>query len=140
MSLSLANQCQSYGVHHLVLIVLESTFLELDLRTCQKLRVFEARIETSSHTFSSLISWLTEVLSTITSPVFSKFILSLDDTTLEPHVLRINDATTRILDQWVSCRPGMRFIIKGHSSLNWRQLLALCFPSSTAAGAFDFAD
>lgn len=129
----------------LVPIALESTFLKLDLGTCRKLRVFEVRVETSPHTFVSLVNWLAGVLSTITSPVFSRFILSLDETTLEPHISQINDATTLPLDQrvsWLSYRSGMRFIIKGHLSLVWRQLLQLHFPSSTRVCAirFDLAD
>ena len=146
-SVSLVTQCRfSRSPLILALVALaRGTFLEFDLGTCQGFRVFEARIENPSYTFDNLISWLTRVLGTITSPVFSKFILSLDQTTLEPHVLQINPPTTDILDQllsWLTLRLGMRFIIKGEISLVWRQLLLLCFPSSTAVGGimFDHAD
>ena len=91
------------------------------------------------------MNWLAKVLSTVTSPVFSKFILSLDNTTLESHAFQVNRATTDVLDRWVSWlspRSGMRFIIKGNLPLVWRQVLVYCFPSAMEVGAvrFDFAD
>ena len=128
-----------------VFVALESTFFEFDLGACQNLRVFEARIETSSYALYDLMVWLARVISTIKSPAFSKFILSLDHTTFEPHILGLNAATTNILDQWMSwlsSRSGARFIIKGDLPLVWRQLLVLCFPFCTDRNAirFDFGD
>jgi len=88
--------------------------------------------------------WLAAIVSTIKSPVFAEFILSLDHTTFAPHIERFN-GTTSILDQWLSClssRLGTRFIIKGNLPLVWRQVLALSFPSCTERSAirFDFGD
>jgi len=127
------------------LVALGNTFLELNLEACPKLRVFEARIETSEYAFGNLINWLADVLSTVTSPVFSKFILSLHETMLEQHVLQITPVTADALDRWVSRvapQSGVRFIIKGDLPEVWRQVLVYCFPSSTGVGAirFDFAD
>ena len=91
------------------------------------------------------MNWLAKILSTITSPVFSEFVLSLHETILEQHVRHITPVTTDALDRWVSwvaLRSGMRFIIKGDLPLIWRQVLVYCFPSSTSVGAirFDFPD
>ena len=131
--------------HTLVLITSESTLLEFDLEACPDLRVFEVRIETPSYAFANLMNWLARALSSVKSPVFSKFILSLDDTALEPYPFQVTPATTDTLDRWVSwlfSRSGMRFIIKGDLSLVWRQVLVYCFPRSRDAGAimFDFPD
>lgn len=123
--------------------MLEDTFLELNLGACPKLRVFEARIETSSYAFENLMSWLARVLSTVTSPVFSRLILSLAETTLEPHALQVTRETTgiQVLDQrvsWLSSRSRLRFIIKSDLPPLWRQLLEHWFPCSTGAGAIRF--
>jgi len=88
--------------------------------------------------------WLAGIVSTIKSPVFAEFILSLDHTTFAPHIERLT-TTTDILDRLVSqlsSRLGTRFIIKGDLPLVWRQVLALCFPSCIDRGAvrFDFGD
>ena len=128
---------------NLVPIALENIFLELDLEACPQLRVFEARIETSDYAFENLMNWLAKVLSTVTSPVFSRFILSLHETMLEHHALYITPVTTDALDRWVSrvaSQSGMRFIIKGDLPLIWRQVLVYCFPSCTSVIRFDFPD
>ena len=135
----------SYSRFVLVLVTLESTFLELNLEACPKLRVFEARIETSEYAFGNLINWLANVLGTVTSPVFSKFILSLHQTMLEQHVFQITPTTAGPLDRWVfhvAIQSGTRFIIKGDLPLVWRQVMVHCFPFSTSVGAirFDFPD
>ena len=124
---------------------LENTFLEFNFNACSNLRVFEARIENPSYTLDNLMFWLVAVLRTIRSPVFSKLILSLDQTTLEPHVHLLEPAKTALLDQWISWlsyRSGARLVIKGDLLPVWRKLLVLCFPCSAAVSAigFDFPD
>ncbi|KAF9650474.1 hypothetical protein BDM02DRAFT_3221070 [Thelephora ganbajun] len=89
-------------------LALESTFLQFNFRACLTLRVFEARIDNLSCALGDLIIWLAGVLSTIKSPVFSKFILSLDYTTLEPHVYQLNATTTNPLDRWRQARSGLQ--------------------------------
>lgn len=126
-------------------VVLESTLLEFNFKTCSNLRIFETRIDNPSYTLDDLLFWLVKILSTIRSPVFSKFILSLNKAILEPHVHLLEPAKTDLLDRWVSSlssRSGMRFIIKGDLPLHWRQLLVFCLPSSANASAirFDFPD
>ena len=133
--------------HHslLALVASQNFFPELNLGGCPELRVFEVRIEASSCTFWNLVGWLTRVLDTVTSRVFSRFFLSLDDTMLNLHVFEVTPETTSALDELLarlSYRSGMRFIIKGKLSLVWRQVLGHCFPHCTGAGAlrFDFPD
>lgn len=132
----------NYHLLTYVLMELENTFLEFNFNACPNLRVFEARIENPSYTLDDLMSWLAVVISTIKSPVFSKLILSLDQTTFEPHAHLLEPAKTTHLDQWVSYRSGTQLIIKGDLPLVWREILVLCFPCSTTVSAirFDFPD
>ena len=124
---------------------LDSTFLEFDFKACSNLCILEVRIDNLSLTLDNLLVWLVEVLSTIDSSVFSKFILSLDQTVLAPHVHLLEPAKTELLDRRMSLlsrRSGAHFIIKGDLPLSWRQLLMLCFPSceNTSTVRFDFKD
>lgn len=84
--------------------------------------------------------WLAGIVSTIKSPVFAEFILSLDHTTFAPHIERLatTTGTLDLLISQLSSRLGTRFIIKGDLPLVWRQVLALCFPSCIDRGAIRF--
>ena len=135
--------CQFLTRRSYLLPILDDTFLEFDFEACLNLRVFEVRINSPSYTLDNLILWLCRVLSTIKSPVFSKFILSLDWTMSEPNFHLLEPAKTSSLDRWLFLLfRGSRtlFIIKGGLPLNWRHYLMLCFPSSTYVNAirFDF--
>jgi len=141
-SASLANRfIFAYPLLILVLTAPETAFFKLQLGPCRNLRIFEARIETSSFALDDLIRWLVGVLSTIRSPVFSEFILSLDYKTFEPHIHEVNPTIISILDRRVSRlrrRSGMRLIIKSDLPEPWRQLLLFCLPSSTSVCAIRF--
>ena len=135
----------SYSPFTLVLVASGNTFPELNLGGCPELRVIEVRIETSSCAFNTLVSWLTNVLGTVTSLVFSKFILSLDDAMLNLHAPQVTRPTTCALDWWVARlfnQSRMLLIIKGSLSRDWLNVLRYCFPLSTGAGAirFEFPD
>ena len=117
--------------------------LRFDLSACSHLRIFELRFELSPYVFHDLVSWLASVISTVTSPTFSRFILVANSADFNPLFRRISGRSAwEPADQallLLSQRTGMKMIVRGrilHDT--FCNAMRDSFPLMVSAGAFEF--
>ena len=117
--------------------------LRFDLSACSHLRVFELRLDFSSYAFRDLMLWLASIVSTVTSPVFSRFVFVANRAV--PHLIcrkagwkngwePADQALLRL-----SQRTGMKVIVKGSALREpFCDVMRAAFPLMVTAEAFEF--
>lgn len=123
--------------------VIDGAVLRFDLSACSQLRTFELRLQLSSYVFRDLVFWLASVINTITSPVFSRFVLVTNSVNFRSLFRRIDGKSAwDLADQALlrlSQRTGMKMIVRRkvlHD--NFCSSLKDAFPLMVSAGAFEF--
>lgn len=125
--------------------LLDGAVLRFDLSDCFHLRVFEFRFEFSTYIFHDLVLWFASVIDTITSPVFSRFILVADSANFNQLFRKIDaygKSGWEFADQALlrlSQRTGMKMVVKRrvlHET--FRNVMRGTFPLMVSAGAFEF--
>ena len=114
-----------------------------DLSACSHLRIFELRLGFSPCHFRDLASWLAAIIGTITSPVLSRFILTVDITNYE-RLFR----TTGGENAWeavdesllrLSQRTEMKMVVRRTAPyVTFRDVMEGAFPLMVSAGAIEF--
>jgi len=123
--------------------VIDGAVLRFDLSACSHLRIFELRLQLSSYVFRDLVFWLASVISTITSPVFSRFVLVTNSVNFRSLFRRIDGKSAwDLADQALlrlSQKTGMKMIVRRkvlHD--DFCSSLKDAFPLMVSAGAFEF--
>ena len=117
--------------------------LKFDLSACSLLRVFELRFERFTYVFRDLVLWLASVANTITTPVFSRFVLVANSG--NPLLLFQNFDDKNVWDPAdqallrLSQRTGMKMVVK-RRFINepFRNVMEGAFPLMVSAGVFEF--
>jgi len=118
--------------------------LSFNLSTCSHLRIFEFCLEISSYVFRDLGLWLASVIGTITSPVFSGFVLVANRTDFHQLFRRIDGKSAwELADQALlrlSQQTGMNMVVRGRVlHVTFRNVTVEdAFPLMVSAGAFEF--
>lgn len=124
--------------------VIDGAVLRFDLSACSRLQIFELRLQLSSYAFRDLVFWLASVINTITSPVFSKFVLVANIANYQSLFRRRVDGKSAwdVADQALlrlSQRTGMKMIVRRKVLHDvFCNALRNAFPLMVSAGAFEF--
>ena len=117
--------------------------LRFDLSTCSHLRIFELRLECLSYAFRDPVSWLASIIGTITSPVFSRFVLEANSAKVHQIFRRIDGENVwELVDQALlrlSQQTGAKMIARGRVLHGpFCNVMEAAFPLMVSAGAFEF--
>lgn len=117
--------------------------LKFDLSACSALRTFELHLELQFHVFSDFVLWLASVISTITSPAFTRFVFVVDSTNFHPLFRRIGGKSAwELVDRALlslSQQTGMKMVVKGRSLHDpLREAVSDSFPFMASAAMIEF--
>lgn len=117
--------------------------LRFDLSACSHLQIFELRLERITYFFRDLVLWLASVVNTITSPVFSRFVLVADSGNPHPLFRKFDERSAwDPADQAFLClsqRVEMKMVVKRRVlSEPFRDVMEGAFPLMASAGLLEF--